>query len=190
VKICHAPRYQGRLAVAERLQVLRSNGWKPASADELAALGAADGEGGVAVIGIPGRLLKRWWELVESDQVSTGFEGFAREIAEYFEYKNWFALPANLLMEVVAASGDKHDNELVPSDRMRFANGVGRALAWINLSDENASIALEAERMRIRIILEPGEGLMVPVSGVRWNQSTLGNSELAVTLLIGSLSTD
>jgi hypothetical protein len=44
--------------------------------------------------------------------------------------------------------------------------------------------------MRIRIILEPGEGLMVPVSGVRWNQSTLGNSELAVTLLIGSLSTD
>ena len=188
MKICHAPRYQGRLTIAERLEVLRSNGWKPATADELAAMCADDDS--VAVIGIPRHLLKRWWELAESDQVSTGFEGFAREIAEYFEYKNWFALPANLLMEVVAASGDKHDNELVPSDRMRFANGVGRALAWINLSDENASIALEAERMRIRIILEPGEGLMVPVSGVRWNQSTLGNSELAVTLLIGSLSTD
>jgi hypothetical protein len=188
VKICYAPRYQGRLAFAERVQVVCSTGWRAARADELATMYADDGN--VSIIGIPRHLLKRWWELAESDQVSTGFEGFAREIAEYFEYKNWFALPANLLMEVVAASGDKHDNELVPSDRMRFANGVGRALAWINLSDENASIALEAERMRIRIILEPGEGLMVPVSGVRWNQSTLGNSELAVTLLIGSLSTD
>jgi len=189
VKICHAPRYQGRLAVAERLQVLRSNGWKPASADELAAMGAAEGEGDVAVIGIPGHLLKRWWELVESDQVSTGFESWAREMVEYFEYKSWFALPPDILMEVVAAGG-KHDEELVTSNRMRFANGVGRALACINLSDENAAIALKREPMRIRIILEPGEGLMFPASGVRWNRSMLNRSELAVTLIIGSLSTD
>ena len=188
MKIRHAPRYQSRLTVGERLQVLRSNGWKPASADELAAMCTGGGDD-VAVIGIPRHLLKRWWDLAESDQVSTGFEGWAREIADYLEYKNWFALPANVLMEVVAAGG-KHDKKLVPSNPMRFANGVGRALACINLGDENAAIALKAERTRIRIILEPGEGLMLPVSGVRWNRSTLGRSELAVTLLIGSLSTD
>jgi hypothetical protein len=189
VKICHAPRYQGRLAVAERLQVLRSNGWKPASADELAAMCAADGEGDVAVIGIPLHLLKRWWELVESDQVSTGFEGWGRELVEYLKYKSWFALPPNVFMEVVAAGG-KQDKKPVPSNPMRFSNGVGTALACINLSDENAAIALKVERTRIRIILEPGEGLTFPVSGVRWNRSVLGRAELAVTLIIGSLSTD
>jgi hypothetical protein len=186
LKICHAPRYQGRLTLAERLQVFRSNGWQAATANELAAMCAEDGD--VAIIGIPGHLLKRWWSLAESDLMTVGFEGFAYEIALYFQYKSW-KLPAVPLMEVVA-SGGKRDEALIPSNPMRFANGVGTMVACINLDDENAAIALKAESGRIRIILEPGEGLMFPESGVLWNRSTLGNSELAVTLLIGSLLTE
>jgi hypothetical protein len=187
VKICQAPRYQGRLTLAKRLQVFRSKGWRPATANELATICADDGD--VSVIGIPQHLLKRLWSLAESDHITTGFEGFAREIAEYIEYKNWITLPANVLMELVA-SGGKRDKALIPSNPMRFGTGVGTLIACINLDDENAAIALKAESGRIRIILEPGEGLMLPESGVLWNRSTLGNSDLAVTLLIGSLSTE
>jgi hypothetical protein len=188
VKIGHAPRYQGRLTLAERLQVFRSKGWRPATANELPAMCADDG-GDLSIIGIPGHLLKRWWSLAETDVLTTGFGGYGREIAEYFEYKNWFTRPANLLMEVVA-SGGKHDRALVPSNPMRFSNGVGTMVACINLDDENAAIALKAESGRIRIILEPGEGLLFPERSVLWNRSRLGNSDLAVTLLIGSLSTE
>ena len=44
-------------------------------------------------------------------------------------------------------------------------------VACINLDDENAAIAFKAESGRIRIILEPGEGLMFPERGVLWNRS-------------------
>jgi len=40
------------------------------------------------------------------------------------------------------------------------------------------------------VILEPGEGLTFPASGLLWNRSVLGDSDLAVTLLIGSLATE
>jgi len=110
-------------------------------------------------------------------------------MAEYLVYKDWI-VPAHLLMTVVA-SGGKHDRALVASNPMRFGNGVvGTVIACINLDDENAAIALKGESGRIRILLEPGEGLMLPESGVLWNRSALGNSDLAVTLLIGSLSTE
>jgi hypothetical protein len=186
VKIYHAPRYQGRLTLAKRAQVFRSKGWRPATANELAAICADDGD--VSIIGIPQHLLKRWWSLAETDDLTTGFEGYAREIAEYLAYKNWI-VRANLLMTVVA-SGGKRDKALIPSNPMRFGTGVGTLIACINLDDENAAIALKAESGRIRIILEPGEGMMLPESGVLWNRSALGNSDLAVTLLIGSLSTE
>jgi len=184
VKIRHALRYQGRLTLAERVRVFRSTGWRAAKADELAVMCADDGD--LAVIGIPGHLLKRWWNLAESDHIDSEFEGYGREIAEYFEYKDW-GWPALALMEVVA-SGGKRDKALVPSNPMQFANGVGKLFACINLDDENAAIALGAEPAQIRVILEPGEGLMMPASGVLWNRSTLGSSELAVTLLIGELT--
>ena len=183
MKICYAPRYQGRLALAERLQIRVSTGWRTVNAKELATICADDGE--VSIIGIPQHLLKRWWNMAETDDV-TGFEGYARELAEYFAYKNW-SLPATPLMEVVA-SGGRRDKRLVPSNPMRFGSGVGTLIACINLDDENAAIALKAELGRIRIILEPGEGLLMPSAGVLFNRSTLGNSDLAVTLLIGELA--
>jgi hypothetical protein len=182
VKICYAPRYQGRLTLAERLQIRVSTGWRTVNAKELAAICADDGD--LSIIGIPRHLLKRWWSLFETDD-ATGFEGYARELAEYLFYKNWVA-SATLLMEVVA-SGGKHDKRLVPSNPMRFGCGVGKLFACINLDDENAAIALKAEQGRIRVILEPGEGLLMPSAGVLFNRSTLGSSELAVTLMIGEL---
>ena len=183
MKIGVAPRYQSRLTLAERLQIRVSTGWRAVNAKELAAICADDGD--LSIIGIPRHLLKRWWSLVETDDVTTGFEGYARELAEYLAYKNWVA-PANLLMEVVL-SGGKRDRRLVPSNPMRFSGGVGTLFASINLDDENAAIALKAELGRIRIILEPGEGLLMPSAGVLFNRSTIGSSELAVTLLIGEL---
>ncbi len=187
MKICHAPRYQGRLTLAKRLQVFRSKGWWPATANELPAMCGDDGD--VSIIGIPGHLLKRWWSLAETDDFTTGFEHYAREMAEYFAYKNW-RVSANLLMMVVASGGGR-DKALIPSNPMRFGNGaVGTLIACINLDDENAAVALKAESGRIRIILEPGEGLMFPDSGVLWNRSKLGNSDLAVTLLIGEVLTE
>ena len=185
MKICHAPRYQGRLTLAKRLQVFRSKGWRAATANELAAMCADDGD--LSIIGIPGHLLKRWRSLAEADDFTTGFEHYAREMAEYLAYKNWI-LSANLLMTVVA-SGGKHDRALVPSNPMRFGGDVvGTMIACINLDDENAAVAVKADSGRIRIILEPGEGLMFPERGVLWNRSKLGNSDLAVTLLIGLVS--
>ncbi len=71
---------------------------------------------------------------------------------------------------------------------MRFGSGVGTLFACINLDDENAAIALKSDVGRIRIILEPGEGLRFPESGIVWNRSRLGNSDLAVMMLIGALS--
>ena len=186
MKICQAPRYQGRLTLAKRLQVFRSKGWRPANANELAAMCADDGD--VSIIGTPGHLLKRWWSLAETDDFTTGFEHYAREMAEYLAYKNW-RVSANLLMTVVASGGGR-DKALIPSTPMQFGKGaVGTLIACVNLDDENAAVALKAESGRIRIILEPGEGLMLPESGVLWNRSKLGDSDLAVTLLIGSLST-
>ncbi len=184
-RICDAPRYQSRLTLAERVQVFDSTGWRPASADELAAMCAGDGD--LSVIGIPRRLLKRWWSLAESgdDALAQGFEGFGREIAEYFEYKNW-SWPVLALMEVVGSDG-RRDRALIPSRPMRFSSGVGTLLACINLDDKNLAIALGPESARIRIILDPGEGLMMPAGGVLWNRSALGNSDLAVILLIGLL---
>ena len=183
MKICHAARYQSRLTLAERVQVFESTAWRAASADELAAMCADDSD--VSVLAIPGHLLKRWWSLAESDHITKGFEGYAREIAEYFEYKNWI-LPANAVMEVVGSDGQR-DRALIPSRPMRFSSGVGTLLACINLDDKNLAIALGAESARIRVILEPGEGLMMPAGGVLWNRSALGNADLAVTLLIGLL---
>ncbi len=183
MKISYAPRYQGRLTLAERLQIRVSTGWRTVNAKELATICADDGD--VSIIGIPQHLLKRWWNMAETDDV-TGFEGYARELVEYFAYKNW-SLPATPLMEVLASVG-RRDKRLVPSNPMRFGSGVGTLIACINLDDENAAIALKAEPGRIRIILEPGEGLLMPSAGVLFNRSTLGNSDLAVTLLIGELA--
>ena len=183
MKICYAPRYQGRLTLPERLQIRVSTGWRTVNAKELAAMCADDGD--ASIVGIPQHLLKRWWRLAETDDV-TGFDGYARELAEYFAYKNW-SLPATPLMEVVA-SGGNHDKRLVPSNPMRFGSGVGTLIACINLDDENAAIALKVELGRIRIILEPGEGLLMPSAGVLFNRSTLGSSDLAVMLLIGELA--
>ena len=67
-------------------------------------------------------------------------------------------------MSVVAAGG-KRDEALVPSHPMRFAEGVGTLIAAINLDDENAAIAVGTETAKIRVILEPGEGLTFPASG-------------------------
>jgi hypothetical protein len=185
VKICQAPRYQGQLTLAERLQVLRSKGWKAATANELEAMCADDGD--LSIIGIPGHLLKRWWSLAETGDLTTGFEHYAREMVEYLTYKNWIE-PGPFLMTVVA-SGGKHDRRLVPSNPMRLGGGaVGTLITCINLDDENAAIAIKAESGRIRIFLEPGEGLMFPEHGVLWNRSKLGNSDLAVTLLIAEPS--
>ncbi len=144
----------------------------------------------LSIIGIPGHLLKRWWSLAAAEDFNTGFEGYARELTEYLTYKNWIE-PGHFLMTVVA-SGDKRDRALVPSKPMRFGNrgAVGTLVLCINLDDENAAIAIKAQSGRVRVILEPGEGLMFPDSRVLWNRSRVGQSDLAVTLLIGSASTD
>ena len=187
MKICQASRYQGRLTPAKRLQVFRSKGWRAATANELTAICSDDGD--VSIIGIPGHLLKRWWSLAETEDFTTGFEHYAREMAEYLTYKNWIE-PGHFLMTVVASGGGR-DKALIPSNPMRFGNGaVGTLIACINLDDENTAVALKAESGRIRIILEPGEGLMFPESGVLWNRSKLGNSDLAVTMLIGEVLTE
>ncbi|MGA7871222.1 MAG: hypothetical protein WCA22_10015 [Candidatus Binatus sp.] len=190
MKIRDAPRYQSRLTPAERVQVFDSSKWKPASADELAAWtgNREPSADDVLVIGIPRHLLKRWWSLAESDHITKGFEGYGREVAEYFEYKKW-RWPVLALLEVVAAGG-KGDRALVPSNPMRFGNGVGTLFACINLGEENAAIAIDAGSGRIRVILEPGEGVMLPESGIRWNRSALGGSDVAITMLIGELSTE
>jgi hypothetical protein len=186
-RICNAARYQGRMTLAERIQVFEATGWRAANADELAAMCADEGD--VSVIGIPRHLLKRWWGMAESKDTAAEFKSYSLEIAQYFQYKNWSIPTVNVLMSVVAAGG-KRDEALVPSHPMRFAEGVGTLIAAINLDDENAAIAVGTESAKIRVILEPGEGLTFPASGVLWNRSVLGDSDLAVTLLIGSLATD
>ena len=221
-RIGHAARYQSRLTLGERLQVFDSTGWRPASASELAAASSDNGtplRTEVAVIAIPKHLLKRWWSLAEAGDgnltdISAGFENYAREVAEYFNYKNWM-LPADAVMEVVVSDGERNPAEvdgvttlgLQSSRATRFSAGVGTTLACINLGDANAAIVLGAgssgqagdqageeanpcaEKLaRIRVILEPGEGVMLPAGGILWNRSTLGTADVDVLLLIGLLS--
>jgi hypothetical protein len=186
-RISNAARYQGRMTLAERLQVFEGTGWRSAHADELAAICADNSD--VSVIGIPRHLLKRWWDMAERHATDAEFKSYSLELAQYFQYKNWSIPSVNVLMSVVAAGG-KCDEALVLSHPMRFAEGVGTLIAAINLDDENAAIAVGIETAKIRVILEPGEGLTFPASGVLWNRSVLGDSDLAVTLLIGSLATE
>jgi len=175
------------MTLAERIQVFDSTCWRSANADELATMCADDGD--VSVIGIPRHLLKRWWGMAESKDTAAEFKSYSFEIAQYFQYKQWSIPTVNVLMSVVAAGG-KCDEALVPSHPMRFAEGVGTLTAAINLDDENAAIAVGTETGKIRVILDPGEGLTFPASVVLWNRSVLGDSDLAVTLLIGSLATE
>ena len=175
------------MTLAERIQVFEATGWRSADADELATMCADNGD--VSVIGIPRHLLKRWWDMAERNATDAEFKSYSLEIAQYFRYKNWSIPTVNVLMSVVAAGGNR-DDALMPSHPMRFAEGVGTLIAAVNLDDENAAIALGTESAKIRVILEPGEGLTFPAAGVLWNRSVIGNSDLAVTLLIGSLATD
>jgi len=175
------------MTLAERIQVFEVSGWRSANANELATMFADDGD--VSVIGIPRHLLKRWWGMAESKDTAAEFKSYSLEIGQYFQYKNWSIPTVNVLMSVVAAGGAR-DEALVPSHPMRFAEGVGTLIAAINLDDENAAIAVGTETGKIRVILEPGEGLTFPASGLLWNRSVLGDSDLAVTLLIGSLATE
>ncbi len=175
------------MTLADRIQVFEATGWRSADADELAAMCGDNGD--VSVIGIPRHLLKRWWDMAERHATDAEFKNYSLEIAQYFQYKNWSIPTVNVLMSVVAAGGNR-DEALVPSHPMRFAEGVGTLIAAINLDDENAAIAVGAETAKIRVILEPGEGVTFPASGVLWNRSVLGESDLAVTLLIGSLATE
>ncbi len=157
----------------------------------------------VSVIAIPRHLLKRWWSLAESgddnpSNISAGFEGYAREVAAYFDYKNWL-LPSDAVMEVIVSDGGQtgvaeNDGAVVlqSSRATRFSAGVGTTLACINLGDENAAVFLGAESgaqsARIRVILEPGEGVMLPAGGIEWNRAALGAADVTVMLLIGMLS--
>ena len=175
------------MTLAERIQVFEAAGWRSADANEVSTMFADDGD--VSVIGIPRHLLKRWWGMAESKDTAAEFKSYSLEIGQYFQYKNWSIPTVNVLMSVVAAGGAR-DEALVPSHPMRFAEGVGTLIAAINLDDENAAIAVGTETGKIRVILEPGEGLTFPASGVLWNRSVLGDSDLAVTLLIGSLATE
>ena len=221
-RICHAARYQSRLTLSERVQVFDSTGWRLASASELAAASSDNGTPlptEVAVIAIPKHLLKRWWSLAEAGDgnltdISAGFENYAREVAEYFNYKNWM-LPADAVMEVVVSDGARNADEvdgvtrlgLQSSRATRFSAGVGTTLACINLGDAYVAIVLGAESSgeagdqagepandcaerlaRIRVVLEPGEGVMLPPGGIPWNRSSLGTADVDVLLLIGLLS--
>jgi len=177
------------------VQVLDSTGWRGASADEMAAA-CIDEQGrlagDVSVIAIPRHLLKRWWNLVESGdgdpaRMNRGFESYAREIAEYFSYKSW-ALPTDAVMEAVLC--DDVSSAPRPSRATRFSLGTGTLLAVINLGEENLGIALGAESAQVRVILEPGEGVILPAGGILWNLATLPGPTLGVTLLIGSLAAD
>jgi hypothetical protein len=167
------------------MQVLRDSGWQQASADELASLCADHGD--LSVIGLPHYLMNLWWLLVETGDTDTEFRSYGLEVAKFFQYKEWPIPRTSLLLEAVAAGG-KRDKKLVPSHPMRFGGGVGTLFAAINLGDENAAIALDAEFAQIRVILEPGEGIIFPPRNIFWNRSVLDDSELAFTLLIGSLS--
>ena len=92
-------------------------------------------------------------------------------------------------MEVLVSDTER-ESALQPSQATRFSGGVGKLLACINLGDQRLAFVLGAEAARIRVMLEPGVGVMLPASGVLWNLSALGSADPAITLLIGLLSTD
>jgi len=88
----------------------------------------------------------------------------------------------------VVSSEDEPDGPLIQSRDMRHSGGVGTVLACINVDQKNAAVALGTESGRIRVVLEPGEGLMLPSTGILWNRSALDGSGLAVTMLLAVLS--
>jgi len=168
-----APRFHCRTAWTERLclnggmvcdpaGVFPRDDWRPASADELRVLIAAepDAELGADQIGLltlPAHLRTRWWELAEQSDVErgtvTGFDALADAVVELFRFKR-LPLPARCAATVVVSRPGQRSTRLAPTGSALSGLGfdvpapAGRRdaravpLAVINLGDEAAQIVV------------------------------------------------
>jgi hypothetical protein len=184
--LCVAPRFHCRTAWTERLclnggmvchqaGVFPRDDWRPASADELRVLIAAEPDAApelradqIGLLTLPAHLRTRWWELAEQSDVEggtvAGFDALADAVVELFRFKR-LPMPARCAATVVVSRPGQRSTRLDPTGSalsgLGFdlpASGARRdaravPLAVINLGDEAAQIVvlnLPVEALRRR----------------------------------------
>jgi hypothetical protein len=170
-----APRFHCRTAWAERLclnggmvcqpaGVFPRDDWRPASADELRVLVAAEsdttpelGDDQIALLALPAHLRTRWWELAEQSDMEggtvAGFAALADALVELLRFKR-LPLPARCAAAVVVSRPGQPSIRLDATGSglsglgfnspasARGRDGHAVPIAVINLGDEAAQIVM------------------------------------------------
>ncbi len=228
IRVVSALRFHNPLAWIDRLRLNSGveidagrtwprSDWRLPSPDEVALLVAADADSGaaLALFNLPLRLHAQWWELAAPEpagaaQSATAFQGFAREILDYLQFKQ-LPLPPACTLEVLATT---------PGQPTTRPNGGGLTAVppfdgWvggINLADEEAGLVFlnlgdaqlpgsgtvharaqlflsgACDYPLVRIALRPGEGFWLPPAAIVVDGDTRGRQEIDVQLLIRSAS--
>jgi hypothetical protein len=132
---------------------------------------------------LPQHLRAAWWRLLEqANEMGTmsphGFDVFAVAVGQFLAYKE-LPLPEGASLELLVS---KAGQQAVPE------LSCGRPL-WgaINLGDEPTSLVFEnvpGNELRVRLLIEPGEGCRLPTGGVLVDGYTLDKREPDVLLLV------
>ena len=132
---------------------------------------------------LPQHLRAAWWRLLEqANEMGTmlpnGFDAFAASVARFLEFKE-LSLPEGASLELLVSK---------PGQRAVPELSAGRPL-WgtINLGDEPTSLVFEnvpGQELRVRLLMESGEGCRFPTGGFRVDGYTLDKVEPDVLLLL------
>lgn len=213
-RLVQAPRFHNSRAWAERLHInsgiervgatlIPRDDWRSPTMEELARLtgGPAVGDDDVALFHVPEYLRRRWWES-PAPEGGPAFAAYAREMAEFLQFKA-VPLPSPCTFEVrVSAPGR-------PTIRGTGLGGSWGEVGGINLGDAASSLVVLnltprqlQERVPgdgppghrfleaypgyplVRVALLPGDGWLLPPCGLVADGDTRGMSEIDVTLLL------
>ena len=132
---------------------------------------------------LPQHLRAAWWRLLEQTNETAmmspdGFDAFAVAVGQFLTFKE-LPLPEGASLELLVSK---------PGQRSVPELSGGRPL-WgaINLGDEPTSLVFEHElgqELRVRLVIEPGEGCRLPIGGLLVDGYTLDKCEPDVLLLV------
>jgi hypothetical protein len=185
-----APHFHLPIDWRERVQIgtlAPRPSWRPAGADELAALladptAAPSREelcGYVCLFGVPAHLRGAFWDLLEQAHERgrvppEGFDAFVAELARFLDFKG-LAVPAGAAFELVVTGPGQ------------LSLDAGPLWGAINLGEQAASVVLgnHPDDPAVRLRLEPGEGVRLP-HGVLVGRDTRDSDQPEVLLVIRS----
>lgn len=181
-RLAIAPRFHLRADWPGRVELPAAEGWRAATAAEIAAV-VADPLAADAVLPpdriglflLPPHLRDGWWRAAENldDAAPAGeaYERFVRDVVDFCSFKQ-LPLPASCSFDVRVSRPDLAST--------RLDGAASTVVAWINLGDEDTHVVLARPRLRLR--LGPGEGVWL--HGADADGDTRGKSEIDVVLTL------